>query len=288
MQQDKREKLLKQATTASVVVAVFLVVLKAVAWLFSGSASILAGLADSLTDCLASVLNWLAVRYALQPADEQHAFGHGKAEGLSALFQAAFIGGAAVFLLLNAVQRLIHPEPLANVSAGVGVMLVSIVVTLVLIVFQRYVLAQTQSMAVAADKLHYASDLASNMAVLAALGLSALGWHAADAWLALGLSVWMMKSVYDIGREAVDMLMDKSLPADQINRLIQAALSVPNVRGVHDVKTRKSGGVVFVQIHIECSGSLSLHEAHSAASGVSSRIRSLFDHAEVVVHQDPV
>lgn len=286
--QAKREKLLKQATTASVATAVFLVILKAVAWLFSGSASILASLADSLTDCLASALNWVAVRYALQPADDHHVFGHGKAEGLSALLQAAFIGGAAVFLLLNAANRLIHPEPLVHVSAGVIVMLISVAVTLVLITFQRYVLAQTESTAVAADKLHYVSDLASNAAVLAALVLSAFGWHSADAWLALVLSLWMVKSAYDIGREAVDMLMDKSLPAEQVTQLIQAALSVEHVCGVHDVKTRKSGGMVFVQIHIECPGELNLHQAHEASHQASNRIRALFDHAEVVVHQDPV
>ncbi len=283
-----RERLLKLATYASTATALLLVGLKAAAWLFSGSVSILASFADSLTDLAASALNLLAVRLALQPADENHPFGHGKAEGLSALAQSAFIGGSAVFLFLNAFDRLMKPEPLQHTGWGIAVMVVSVVMTLALVAFQRYVLKRTASQAIAADRLHYVTDLLSNSVVLAALLMASYGWHSADAWLALGLAVWILKSAFDIGKEAVNTLMDKALPHGQTEAVRAAALNVPQVRGVHDLKTRQSGAQVFVQLHIEVSPAASLEEAHETAKTVAANIRALFENAEVLVHTDPV
>lgn len=283
-----RERLLKLATYASTATALVLVSLKAVAWLFSGSVSILASFTDSLTDLVASALNLLAVRLALQPADEGHPFGHGKAEGLSALAQSTFIGGSAVFLFLNALGRLMKPEPLQHTGWGIAVMVVSVLMTLALVTFQRYVLKRTASQAIAADRLHYVTDLLSNSVVLMALLLAAYGWHAADAWLALALAVWILKSAVDIGKEAVNTLMDKALPREQIEAVRAAAMQVPQVRGVHDLKTRQSGVLVFVQLHIEVSATASLEEAHEVARAVSTRIQDLFERAEVLVHTDPV
>lgn len=177
----KRETLLPLATYASVATAILLVGLKTWAWLASGSVSLLASLVDSLTDSLASIVNLFAVRLALRPADDNHPFGHGKAESLSALAQSAFIGGSAVFLLLNAVERLLHPQPLQQTTLGIAVMLVSLLLTLALVLFQRWVLRHAQSQAVSADSLHYVTDFASNIVVLVALVLAAWGWQRADA-----------------------------------------------------------------------------------------------------------
>lgn len=282
-----RERLLKLATYASVSTALLLVLLKAGAWLLSGSVSILASFTDSLTDLAASALNLLAVRLALQPADNKHPFGHGKAEGLSALAQSAFIGGSAVFLFLNAAGRLMKPEPLQHTGWGIAVMVVSVVATLLLVAFQRYVLKRTSSQAVAADSLHYVTDLLSNAAVLAALLMAAYGWHSADGWLALGAAVWILKSAFDIGKEAVNTLMDKSLDPEQNQSVERAALAVPGVEGVHDLKTRRAGAQVFVQLHIEVDGSRNLADAHETAKAVAAGIRALFENAEVVVHTDP-
>lgn len=283
-----RERLLTLATYASTATALLLVGLKAAAWLFSGSVSILASFTDSLTDLAASAVNLLAVRLALQPADENHPFGHGKAEGLSALAQSAFIGSSAVFLFLNAFGRLMKPEPLQHTGWGIAVMVVSVVMTLALVAFQRYVLKRTASQAIAADRLHYVTDLLSNSVVLAALLMASYGWHSADAWLALGLAVWILKSAFDIGKEAVNTLMDKALPHGQTEAVRAAALNVPQVRGVHDLKTRQSGAQVFVQLHIDVSAAASLEEAHETAKAVAANIRALFENAEVLVHTDPV
>lgn len=284
----KRETLLPLATYASVATAILLVSLKTWAWLASGSVSLLASLVDSLTDSLASIVNLFAVRLALRPADDNHPFGHGKAESLSALAQSAFIGGSAVFLLLNAVERLLHPQPLQQTTLGIAVMLVSLLLTLALVLFQRWVLRRAQSQAVSADSLHYVTDFASNIVVLVALVLAAWGWQRADAVLALLLGGWIFWSAAKIAIEAVNTLMDKALPPADVARIEAAALAVPGVLGIHDLRTRLSGARHFVQMHIDLDARLNIVEAHDIAVAVAAQIRALFEEAEVIVHQDPV
>ena len=284
----KRETLLPLATYASVATAILLVGLKTWAWLASGSVSLIASLVDSLTDSLASIVNLFAVRLALRPADDNHPFGHGKAESLSALAQSAFIGGSAVFLLLNAVERLLHPQPLQQTTLGIAVMLVSLLLTLALVLFQRWVLRRAQSQAVSADSLHYVTDFASNIVVLVALVLAAWGWQRADAVLALLLGGWIFWSAAKIAIEAVNTLMDKALPPADVARIEAAALAVPGVLGIHDLRTRLSGARHFVQMHIDLDARLNIVEAHDIAVAVAAQIRALFEEAEVIVHQDPV
>ena len=284
----KRETLLPLATYASVATAILLVGLKTWAWLASGSVSLLASLVDSLTDSLASIVNLFAVRLALRPADDNHPFGHGKAESLSALAQSAFIGGSAVFLLLNAVERLLHPQPLQQTTLGIAVMLVSLLLTLALVLFQRWVLRRAQSQAVSADSLHYVTDFASNIVVLVALVLAAWGWQRADAVLALLLGGWIFWSAAKIAIEAVNTLMDKALPPADVARIEAAALAVPGVLGIHDLRTRLSGARHFVQMHVDLDARLNIVEAHDIAVAVAAQIRALFEEAEVIVHQDPV
>ncbi len=284
----KRETLLPLATYASVATAILLVSLKTWAWLASGSVSLLASLVDSLTDSMASIVNLFAVRLALRPADDNHPFGHGKAESLSALAQSAFIGGSAVFLLLNAVERLLHPQPLQQTTLGIAVMLVSLLLTLALVLFQRWVLRRAQSQAVSADSLHYVTDFASNIVVLVALVLAAWGWQRADAVLALLLGGWIFWSAAKIAIEAVNTLMDKALSPADIARIEAAALAVPGVLGIHDLRTRLSGARHFVQMHIDLDARLNIVEAHDIAVAVAAQIRALFEEAEVIVHQDPV
>ena len=284
----KRETQLPLATYASVATAILLVGLKTWAWLASGSVSLLASLVDSLTDSLASIVNLFAVRLALRPADDNHPFGHGKAESLSALAQSAFIGGSAVFLLLNAVERLLHPQPLQQTTLGIAVMLVSLLLTLALVLFQRWVLRRAQSQAVSADSLHYVTDFASNIVVLVALVLAAWGWQRADAVLALLLGGWIFWSAAKIAIEAVNTLMDKALPPADVARIEAAALAVPGVLGIHDLRTRLSGARHFIQMHIDLDARLNIVEAHDIAVAVAAQIRALFEEAEVIVHQDPV
>ena len=282
-----RAKQLRIATYASVATAVVLVSMKLGAWLMTGSVSILASLMDSLMDSAASALNLLAVRYSLMPADKEHRFGHGKAEPLAGLAQAAFISGSAVFLILHAVERLRFPRAVEEVGIGVAVMVVSIVLTALLLLIQRRAIQQTQSSAIRADALHYATDLLTNLTVIVALLLSKYGWVWADSAMAMLVAVYIFYSAARIGYEAVQQLLDRELGAETQEQILTIVRREPEVRGIHDLRTRQSGQVQFVQLHLELDGGLALERAHAIADRIEREISTLLPDAEVIIHQDP-
>lgn len=285
---DELARLLHLATTASVATATLLIVAKLGAWLVTESVSVMASLVDSLMDAGASLVNLVAVRYSLQPADSDHRFGHGKAESLAGLVQAAFIAGSAVFLSLHAVDRLIHPQPLTRIGAGIAVMVFAMAVTGVLLALQRYVIRRTQSTAIRADALHYATDLATNGATLLALLLAALGWPGLDPLFALAIAAYILYSAYRIARDAIDLLMDHELPPEERMRIRRVAETVPGVLGVHELRTRRSGQMPVIQLHLELADELPLIEAHRISDAVEDAVREIYPQADVIIHQDPV
>lgn len=284
---EQRQRLLHLATSASVATALLLIVGKLVAWSLTGSVSVLASLVDSLMDATASIINLFAVRYAMAPPDAQHRFGHGKAEALAGLGQATFIAGSAVFLCLQAVNRLLHPEPLGDVGVGIGVMSFAIAATAGLLLIQRHVIRRTGSTAIRADSLHYLTDLVTNASIIVALLLGHFGWPGLDPVFAIGIAVYILKSAWEIGAEAVDLLMDKELPLEMKRRIVRIARAQPGVLGVHDLRTRQSGHVYFIQLHLELADALPLIEAHAIADCVEAGIAAQFPGAEILIHQDP-
>lgn len=284
---EENARLLRLATAWSVATAGVLIVVKLVVWLTTGSVALLASLLDSLMDAAASVVNLLAVRYSLQPADEEHRFGHGKAESLAGLAQSAFIAGTAVLLLVEAVDRLLHPQPIKGVAQGIGVMVFATLATLVLIAVQRHVIRRTGSLAIRADSFHYAMDLFTNMAVILALGLASWGVTWADPVFGLGLGVVILAGAYGIGREAVDHLMDRELGEEAQQEIARIALEHAQVRAVHELRTRQAGQTRFIQMHLELDGSMTLARAHRIGDEVADRIRAGFPGADVLIHQDP-
>lgn len=283
----QRARVLKRATYASVATALVLITVKLLAWLLTGSVSMLASLVDSLMDSIASFINLLAVRYSLQPADSEHRFGHGKAEPLAALAQSAFISGSAVFLILHAVDRLRNPYELHAVGIGVGVMVFAILVTIVLLTYQRRVIRLTGSTAIHADALHYAADLLANLAIIAALLLAARGWVWADPVFAALVALYIAIGALRVGREAIQQLMDHELPGSVQQKIMDIARQQTGVQGVHDLRTRKSGQAIFIQLHLELQDELPLVQAHAIADQVERNISAAMPGAEVIVHQDP-
>ena len=280
--------LLRWATYASVTTAIVLIAGKLAAALMTGSVSVLASLVDSMMDAAASIINLLAVHYALQPPDRDHRFGHGKAEPLAGLVQAAFIAGSAVFLILHAVDRLMHPQPLNEGLVGVGVLTFSIVATGALLFFQHYVIRLTQSTAIRADALHYATDLLTNGATIVALGLAMLGWPMVDPIFAIGIALYILYSAGQIGHESVQLLMDRELPSEVHARIKEVVRGHPLVRGIHDVRTRRSGQTYFIQLHLMLDDQMPLVEAHRVTDEVEAAILAIFPNADVLIHEDPV
>lgn len=281
-------RLLRLATYASVGTATLLILAKLVAWLVTGSVTVLASLVDSLMDVGASLVNLFAVRYALLPPDEDHRFGHGKAEALAGLAQAAFILGSSVFLVLNAVDRLRHPQPLTEIGVGVAVMLFAILATAALLAVQYRVIARTQSTAVRADALHYATDLATNVATLIALVLALYGWSGLDPWFALAIAAYICYSALTIARDAIDLLMDRELGPAERARIVALATSVPQVGNVHALRTHRSGQTKLIQLHVGLPDELTLAQAHAVSDQVEARLHSAFPEADIIIHQDPV
>lgn len=280
-------RLLKLATYASTATAAVLILAKLIAWLLTDSVSLLATLIDSCLDAAASVINLLAVRHSLTPADREHRFGHGKAESLAGLGQATFIAGSAGFLLLEAASRLWHPKPPQVIGIGIGVMILAIVLTLVLLAVQRYVINKTGSTAIKADSLHYRTDLLVNASVVGALLLSYRGWPGFDAVFAIGIAIYILYSAWRIAQEAIHLLMDRELPDEERARIRDIVLQHPQTRGIHDLRTRRSGTTTFIQLHLELDDMLSLIQAHAIADEVEAELKGAFPGAEIIIHEDP-
>ena len=280
--------LMKRATYAAVIVAVLLVVIKAVALWFTGSVAMLGTLLDSLLDGSASLLNLVAVRHALTPADQEHRFGHGKAEALAGLGQSFFIFASAGYIIYEAIQRIITPEPVTHSLWGIIVTVIAIGMTLALVSFQRHVVARTNSLAIEADSIHYRGDLLMNLSVIAALVLSGyLGWEWTDpvfGILIAGLIAW---AAAQIASNAFDQLMDRELSEEERERIKTVALSHPEVINIHDLRTRTSGVQSFIQFHLELDPDITLTKAHRISDDVEAQIMREFPGSEVLIHQDP-
>jgi ferrous-iron efflux pump FieF len=282
-------KLMRSATYASVTVALILIGIKMVAYFATNSVAVLSTLVDSILDLGASIINLIAVRQALVPADRDHRFGHGKAEALAGLFQSAVILGSGVFLVFQSFERLVNPKPVQSTDIGITIMVMSILLTILLVAYQRYVIHKTRSIAISADSLHYAGDLLINGSVIVALLVSAyFDWHYADALFAIGIAVFLLFSSWSIIRKSMSDLMDEELADEERQNIIGIAIQQPGVLGVHDLRTRRSGQQVFIQMHLDIDGNMSLQEAHDISDSVEMRLMDEYPDSEAIVHQDPV
>lgn len=282
------ERLKRLATYAAVAVAAILIAVKIWAWIATGSVAMLASLVDSTLDLVASGLNLFAVRHALTPADEEHRFGHGKAEALAGLGQAAFIGGSAAFLLFQSLERLVAPQAVEQSATGLFVMGISLALTVALVVFQRHVIARTRSLAIGADQLHYLTDIFTNLGVVAAFVLAGLwGWTLADPLIGLAIAVTIGWGAFNILRGSFDELMDHEFDDIDRQRIKDIVAQHKAVVSLHDLRTRRAGHRSFIQMHLELPAQMTLVEAHRVSDEVEDAIKAAFPEAEVLTHQDP-
>ncbi|NQZ30373.1 MAG: cation diffusion facilitator family transporter [Oceanospirillaceae bacterium] len=280
--------LVKRAALYAMLVASTLLLVKLIVWWQTGSVTLLASLVDSLLDLAASCSSLLILSFSLQPADDEHSFGHGKAESLAALAQSTFIAGSSLFLVLSGIERFFHPQELVKPELGIWVSLFAIIVTGVLVLYQKHVVKLTGSEAIKADSLHYQSDLLMNATVMLALFFSSLGWPMADAIFGIAIGFYILKSAWEIGYQAVQSLLDHRLPQSEMETILALALAVDNVEGVHDLRTRMSGETRFIQMHLELRDDLLLIQAHQIADKVEEALIAAFPGSDVLIHQDPM
>lgn len=281
-------RLTARAAMASVTMACALVALKTYAAWKTGSVAMLGSLADTGFDLIASLITLYAVRLAAEPADDKHRFGHGKAEALAALIQVGLITASALGILWRAIDRLIGGAPTEAAELGIGVSIAAIAATFLLLAYQRRVIAATGSVAIAADNVHYQSDLVLNLSVIAALALDQwLGVGGVDALFGIAIAFWLAWSGWRASRQAVHQLMDREWPAEKRQRFVDIANAQPGFRGIHDLRTRTSGTLDFAQFHAWVDPGMTIAEAHIMIEAAEQVLEAAFPGTEVLIHLDP-
>ena len=280
--------LTRRVTYYSVATAGVLVTIKLAAWLASGSIALLASTADSGLDLVASLITFFAVRYAAAPPDAEHRFGHGKAEGFASLMQAGLVFASAALIGQQAIVDLMHPKPVQQGGWAVAVMAVSIALTALLLIAQGRVLKQTASVAVSGDRAHYAADLASNLIALVVIGLTAwMGWVSLDALGALAIAALLLWGAVGVFRQSSGELMDHELDDEVRARIVALMTEDARLTHVHQLRTRASGPVIHVQMHVDLDPDLSLEAAHQVIVAAEKRVLAAFPSADILIHADP-
>ena len=277
-----------RAALASVGMAMFLLALKGFAAWHTGSVAMLGSLADTALDLLASLVTLYGVKLAGEPADQDHRFGHGKAEALAALFQVGLIAASAAAIAWRAVSALGGVRQTQDAEFGIGVSAIAIGATVVLLAYQRSVIRRTGSVAILADNVHYQSDVLLNGSVIAALALDQyLGFHYADPLFGIAIALWLAWGAFKASSNAIDQLMDKEWPEDQRAAFLDVAARQPGLRGIHDFRTRRSGSHDFAQFHMEVDPRITVAAAHDLVENVERDLRRKFPNVEVLIHLDP-
>jgi len=284
----ERARLTSRAALASIGMALFLVALKSYAAWDTGSVAMLGSLADTALDFIASLVTFIGVRWAAMPADEDHRYGHGKAEALAALIQVILIAFSALGIAWRAFDRLRSGQPTEGLELGVGVSVIAMAATVALLAYQRYVIKKTGSVAIQTDHVHYQSDLLLNLSVIAALVLDQLlGWRLADPLLGFVIAGWLLYGAWSAASHSVDQLMDREWPEDEREAFIAAAQEYPELSGLHDLRTRTSGAHRFVQFHVWVPGDWTVTQAHERMDAVEEKLQHRFPGCEIIIHLDP-
>jgi ferrous-iron efflux pump FieF len=285
---DQRGQLTARAAMASISMALFLVVIKSYAAWKTGSVAMLGSLADTALDLVASIVTLVGVRWAAMPADDDHRFGHGKAEALAALIQVILISVSALGIAWRAVDRLANKAETQGLELGLGVSLVAIAATFALLAYQRYVIKRTGSVAIQTDHVHYQSDLLFNLSVIAALLLDQLlGWRMADPLFGIAIAAWLLYGALRAASQSINQLMDKEWPPEKRRSFLAAAAEHPELAGLHDCRTRTSGAHDFVQFHVWVPGHWTVAEAHERMDRAEEALQQRFPGTEILIHLDP-
>ncbi len=285
---DKINKLKKVAVSTSIGVACLLCAIKTIASVYTGSLAVLSSLIDSLSDVFASAVSYIAINFSTRPANCSHRYGYGRVESLSALVQAAFVAGSGLFVLCDGINRLLNPIEVHQTTFGLVVMIVSLLVTLGLISFQKYVAKVTGSVAISADSAHYVVDVLTNGSIIMSLIVVKLfGFMWFDILTAGIISIYLIYNAYKIAAEAVGDLTDKELGDDIRKKVINIVSDCEGIKGFHDLRSRDLGGTYLFEIHLELDGNLSLFEVHNFSEHVEEKIKQEFPNAQVIIHQDP-
>jgi len=287
--QKNTDLLVRSASIASLLVASTLIVLKYYGWVTTTSVSLLGSLADSLIDFLASVFVFVAISYSILPADAKHRFGYGKSEGLAAFVQSLFIGISGIYVCFEAIKRLLNPSQINQPSIAIWIILVSIALTLALVMYQKYVVKKSKSIAIESDQYHYLTDTYINLSVLFSIAIT--GWTRfvfIDALVGLLISGIILYTSVTLLKKSFKILLDQEIQSDDRDRIREIALDHPKVLGFHDLRTRDTGRKYIIQFHLELDPNMSLLESHEITDEVTDNVLKLYPDSELIIHTDPL
>jgi len=287
--QKNTDFLVRSASIASLLVASTLIVLKSYGWVTTTSVSLLGSLADSLIDFLASVFVFVAISYSMLPADAKHRFGYDKSEGLAAFVQSLFIGISGIYVCFEATKRLLNPSQINQPSTAIWIILVSIVLTLALVMYQKYVVKKTKSIAIESDQYHYLTDTYINLSVLFSIAIT--GWTRfvfIDALVGLLISGVVLYTSVTLLKKSFKILLDQEIQSEDRDRIREIALDHPKVLGFHDLRTRDTGRKYIIQFHLELDPNMSLLESHEITDEVTDNVLKLYPDSELIIHTDPL
>ena len=284
-----KEPLIKAASIASLFVSSTLIIIKYYGWAETDSISLLGSLADSLMDFLASIFVFIAISFSLLPADEKYRFGYGKSEGLVVFIQSLLIGVSGLYVFSEAIQRFFYPTEINQPSIAVWIIVVSIVLSIALVLFQNYVVKISKSKAIESDQYHYLTDLYINISVLISILIS--GWTAylfVDSLIGLIIALFVIYSAINLLKKSFKILLDQELPSSDRDQIKAIALTHPEVLGFHDLRTRDAGRNYVIQFHLELDPEMSLLHSHEIIEQVMEKVLDAFPDAEIIVHSDPL
>lgn len=290
MQLDKQEanKLKKMASFASIGTAMLLSLLKVAASIHTGSLAVISSMIDSVSDVLASLVTFIAVKFSARAATENYRYGYGKAESLSALFQSLFVACSGLFVMYDGIMRFLNPRPVGQTEVGIIIMLVSLVSTFCLIAFQKYVVRKTNSEAIKADSAHYVVDILTNSSIILTLiVVKFFGWIWFDTLVALFITIFLLYNAYELARDAISNLLDRELGESIRNEVKKIVTQCNFVKGMHDLRTRDTGGTYIFEFHLELDGDWTLQKVHECSHCVEDEIKKKFPNSQVIIHQEP-
>ena len=288
MTQSKQNNLKKVAAISSVCVAILLISVKFYAFWKTDSLAIFSSFIDSITDLFASAVSFVAIYFSAKPASFSHRYGYGKTDALSALLQAAFVGISGLFVITDGIKRLITPIEITDTNVGIGIMLFSIIVTLLLVLFQNYVAKKTNSLAIKSDSAHYIVDFLTNTAVIISLILVRFfGFIYFDAIAALFISVYLLYNAYTLAKEAIDLITDKELDSSIRSQIENIVKQNKDIKGMHDFRSRSLGDIYYFELHLELDGNISLYQAHKITDTIEKEITRHYPNSQILIHQDP-
>jgi ferrous-iron efflux pump FieF len=286
-EQIKNKKL--RTALLSITVAIALIIIKLVFGVITNSVSILASAVDSFLDLSASSVNYFSIRKSEKPADHDHRFGHGKAEGLAGLFQCFVIGVSSIYLIYLSVWRLLNGGNLQALDLGIIVIVFSIIVSLLLARYIRRVAKETESIALNADSLHYQFDVYTNIGIVIALTIIKFtDLNLIDPIISIVIAVLIIWSAKDIVMQSLNILMDKELPEEVVAEIEEIITNHnPEVRSFHKLRTRNAGSVKFIEFHVVMNYKLTFVKSHELAEDIIKEIEAVIPNSEVTVHVDP-